>query len=223
MMMSPGSFIEFEIKGKSYEEAASALNELKSETERLEKLIEEDPFCDEMMTRPAPDTIIDVYKQYFRAAKKYFEEQGWTYSFPDIVYADERFNEKLNDLTSISLSIGLCFGGQELQMVIFDGDKIISNYSDRRLITEDAQSEKTKQVSIPNGFTRIEYIKELQSLHIGEWDKEYHDPCILDGTEWEAEFKFEDGDKIVFRGANKYPWNFYDFLELLGMEHCLDE
>ena len=87
MMISPGSFIENQIKGKSYEEAVSVLNELKSETERLEKLIKEDPFCDEMMTRPAPDTIIDTYKQYFRAAKEYFAEQGWSYLFPEVVYS----------------------------------------------------------------------------------------------------------------------------------------
>lgn len=196
---------------------------LKTVIWRRLKLIKEDPFCDEMMTRPAPDTIIDVYKQYFRAAKKYFEEQGWSYSFPETVIADERFNEKLNTLTSISLALGPCFGGQELQMIVFDGDKIISNYSDRRLESVGTQSEKIDTISIPDGFTRNEYIKELQSLHIGEWDNEYHDPCILDGTEWEAEFKFDDGDKIVFRGANKYPWDFYDFLQLLGMEHCLDE
>lgn len=219
MMLSPESFMEDCIKGKSYEEAVAVLNDMRSESERLEKLLKEDPFSDEVMVRPSPDTVISFYKIYFRYVKKYFEEKGWDYSFPETVIADERFNKRLDDLTSVSLAIGPCFRGQELNLVIFDGEKLISNIPDSRTGSGDDPAGNDDHSPDRKRVDREEFITKLKDLHIGEWDEEYHDLQVMDGTEWEAEFKFSDGSKKLFMGSNKYPMNFEDFMELMGVEY----
>ena len=219
MMLSPESFMEHCINGKTYEEAVAVLDEMRSESERLEKLLKENPFSDEVMVRPSPDTVISFYKIYFRYVKKYFEEKGWDYSFPETVIADERFNKRLDDLTSVSLAIGPCFRCQELNMVIFDGEKLISTFPDRRSGDEDGPAGNDDSSPDRGKVDRGEFIAKLKDLHIGEWDEEYHDLLVLDGTEWEAEFKFGDGRKKVFMGSNSYPVNFEDFMELMGVEY----
>ncbi len=61
-------------------------------------------------------------------------------------------------------------------------------------------------------------LEELADLHIGEWKKEYEDPCVLDGTQWSVTFKYSGGKKKKFVGDNRYPYNFYSFLDIMQIE-----
>ena len=80
MMISPDSYVEFELKGKTREEALAEIESLKEEIRRLKKVIKEEPNSEEMMMHPMPDVKISVYEDYLDAAKKYFESMGWKWN-----------------------------------------------------------------------------------------------------------------------------------------------
>ena len=58
------------------------------------------------------------------------------------------------------------------------------------------------------------WLKKLDALKIFNWQKDYFNPEILDGTQWELVFK--DGEKIYRgNGSNNYPENWEKFLDWL--------
>jgi hypothetical protein len=48
-------------------------------------------------------------------------------------------------------------------------------------------------------------ISELNSLNILNWDKEYYNPNILDGDQWDLEMVYNNGKKKTITGCNRYP------------------
>ena len=38
-------------------------------------------------------------------------------------------------------------------------------------------------------YTKAEFVSGLKELHIGEWKRNYGDPHVTDGTQWELELK----------------------------------
>lgn len=77
MMISPESFVEFELKGKSQEEVFKIIGELKDEIERLKEIVEKHDIEDYMI-KPSPDVQLSVNKDYLKAAKRYCKAQGWS-------------------------------------------------------------------------------------------------------------------------------------------------
>lgn len=57
-----------------------------------------------------------------------------------------------------------------------------------------------------------EQIKSLQKriadLHLEDWQDEYSDNEILDGTQWSLKISFDNGKSKEIFGSNKYPDNF---------------
>ena len=57
-----------------------------------------------------------------------------------------------------------------------------------------------------------EQIKSLQEriadLHLEDWQDEYSDNDILDGTQWSLKISFDNGKSKEIFGSNKYPDNF---------------
>ena len=58
--------------------------------------------------------------------------------------------------------------------------------------------------------------KRLDELDVWNWDKEYHDPDTLDGTQWNLKINKQGKRKLKIFGSNAYPGNFDDFLKLLN-------
>ena len=45
-------------------------------------------------------------------------------------------------------------------------------------------------------------------------------PSILDGTQWSIDIEYEGGRKPVYiGGSNRFPYNFNDLLEFLGVDN----
>lgn len=42
-------------------------------------------------------------------------------------------------------------------------------------------------------------------LHLHEWKKNYFDPCVLDGEQWELEIKLTNGRVRNYGGSNAFP------------------
>ena len=58
--------------------------------------------------------------------------------------------------------------------------------------------------------------KRLDELEVWNWNKEYHDPDTLDGTQWTLKINKQGKRKLKIFGSNAYPNNFDDFLILLN-------
>ena len=214
MMIGPTNYIDMSLSGKSYEEAKKEVKRLWKEITRLKKVIEEHPDSDEMMICPMPGVKISTYRDYLEAAKEYFESQGWEYELTKDEIADKEFNDRLKDVQSIEIDYGGYFGESESRKITFNGNKINVG----RDIFNQIPSAKDMNRKFFKGMTKDMLLEELADLHIGEWKKEYEDPCVLDGTQWSVIFKYADGKKRKFEGSNRYPYNFYGFLDIMQVE-----
>lgn len=63
--------------------------------------------------------------------------------------------------------------------------------------------------------------KLLQFLEQCKWEKSYHDPETLDGTQWSLSATCRNRFRIRSSGSNAYPADFRKFLRLLN--HLLKE
>ncbi len=214
MMMAPGSFVEMELRGKSREEAEKVIRDLCKEKNRLKKILEGKPESEEMRICPSPDVRISVYRDYLAAAREYFEEQGWEYKLSKEEAADKEFNERLKDVQSIEINYGGYLCGGEMRKITFDGDKILV---ERNLMMKVPDPDELKREFF-EGMDRNNLLEEITDIHIGEWKKDYDDPCVLDGIQWSVVFKYSDGKKRVFEGSNSYPPGFYAFLDIMQID-----
>ncbi len=214
MMMGPGNFVEMELRGKNKEEALKAIKDLRKEMDRLKKVIEEEPESEEMMICPSPDVKISVYRDYLAAARAYFEEQGWEYKPSKEETADMEFNGRLKDVQSIEIDYGGYLCGGEARKITFDGDKILL---DRNYMLRVPKIEEMNREFF-EGMTKSDLLEEIADIHMGEWKKDYDDPCVLDGIQWSIVFKYSDGKKRKFEGSNSYPPGFYAFLDVVQMD-----
>ena len=71
---------------------------------------------------------------------------------------------------------------------------------------------------------KSEFIAELQSLHLEDWDREYVNPGILDGEQWKLTIQFSDRKRpLKIYGDNAYPPNFEEFQKLMKSEDILPD
>lgn len=216
MMISPESYIEMELSGKSREKALKMVESLRKEIRRLKRIIEETPYSDEFEIKPSPQTRISVSRDYLVAAKSFFKSQGWEYEPSKKEIKDKEFNARLKDLEEIELYYGGFFGKSINCRISFSGSKII--VEDLIVFGKDNEREKS---TLPcfDDMTRTSFLRELRDIHMGEWKREYMDPDILDGTQWEVDVRFADGKKQHFSGSNKFPYNFNEFLEVMRIDY----
>ncbi len=216
MMISPGSYVEMHLKGKSMDDAMKEVKSLKRVINRLKKILEEYPYSDECMIHPSPEVRISVSRDYLSAAKAFFQEQGWEYPLSRDEINDMKFNERIKDIVSINIKYGgFPFGGKG-RKIRFDGENIIvENYT--YPIADPEMLEKMEQ-DLFEEMTRSELLEELHDLHMGEWKKDYTDLFVMDGIQWEVKIGYADGTETVFSGSNAFPYNFKRFLGVVLLQ-----
>lgn len=80
-----------------------------------------------------------------------------------------------------------------------------------RILTESDE----KFVHTPTRFKRI--IRRLyRHYHISDWNREYDNPDVFDGTQWELTLFLKNKRKLRFSGSNAYPPHFRKMLRLLA-------
>ena len=212
MMISPNSYVEFELKGKTREQALNEVRSLKKEIRRLEKVIMEEPESEEMMVHPMPNVRLSVSIDYLSATRKYFESMGWEYELSEEEKAEDEFNRRLQDIDSIEVNIGGYFEGGEYRKVTFDGEKVIDEHK------FSCRTEPLKETDEGLAYlTKEEILEELSDLHMGRWKKDYDNPDVLDGTSWDVTIKYDNGKKWKSGGCNAFPYNFSGFLDIMDM------
>ncbi len=192
MMISPESFVEMGLQGKTREDAVKEVKSLLREINRLKRILENDPYLEECMIKPGPQVKISVSRKHLTAAREFFKKQGWEYDMSKAEIKDMEFNDRINDIESINIEYGGFHCERESRKIKLDG------------------------------MTRNYLLRELYDLHMGEWKRNYTDPCIQDGIQWEVEIIYTDGKKRVFSGSNAYPYNFKKFLDVVQMDAIVD-
>ncbi len=209
MMISPDSYYEFVLKGKTKDELMTEIRSLKREINCLKRSIEaDDPSYIEVC--PSRLTKIKCSRDYLEKAIQAYEEAGGEYKPTHQEQKSRDFDEALWSMEKMVFSIGGFFGGYETRTYSVVGDKVFMNV-DHTL--------KDEKAPATIAFTKEEFITGITELHIGEWKKSYSNPLILDGTQWELEFIFcGKTEPVRIDGSNSYPYNFNDLLDYLGLE-----
>ncbi len=212
MMISPESYYELNLKGKSQKEIMHEIRSLKREISRLKRIIETPPPDIEAYESPLPLTRVKCYREYLDRAIRAYEEVGGVYKKTKSEQRVYDFDQALDSIDRLIFSIGGFFGGFAKRIYTVSGERIKLN------IEHDMVEDPSYQPTC-YPLMKDEFIAGLRALHIGEWKKEYCDPYVKDGTQWELEIMFTGERKpIQISGSNAYPYNFEDLTEFLGLD-----
>ena len=217
MMISPESYYEEYLKGKTKEEITTAIRGLKQEIGRLKNTMESPDYAQEEIVHPSEDTRLHLTREYLERAKQAYAEVGGTYTLSKSEQKAADFDANIDAICKITFSIGGFFGGYWSHVVeLTDGLKAYTKLweNEEPLLLLDDNEEP---------FTKNSHIAALKELHIGEWRRRYTTKrfgyMVLDGTQWELEFEYNNDHKPVrFDGDNSYPYNFDKFQMLFGID-----
>ncbi|CAK7036771.1 hypothetical protein [Tissierella sp.] len=207
MMISPESYYEEYLKGKTKEQIMTAIRGLKQEIGRIKNSMENPHGGIKTVMHPSEDTRLHWTREYLDKAKQAYVEAGGTYTLSKSEEKVADFDANMDAICKITFNIGGYFGGYRGYIV--ELSKELKAYTK---IWEDEEP-----------FTKINFIAALKELHIGEWRRRYTTKrfgfMVLDGTQWELEFEYSNGHKPVrFDGDNSYPYNFDKFQRLFGID-----
>ena len=111
-------------------------------------------------------------------------------------------------LNKAVFSIGGFFDGYETSTVIIEGDNVSMT------VTHSLSAKQSTYL-----LDKVEFFTGLKALHIEDWEQQYIDSDILDGTQWSLELFFDDIKRTLkFAGSNAYPDNFAELERLLGVK-----
>lgn len=213
MMMSPEHFYEHELKGKTAEAIMTVIRRLKRDMNRLKNAIEHS--VEISLRRPRKGVQLLFLRQYLERAKEALIAAGGVYKPSNAELKAAAFNENIFAIREIRLSIG-GFGYEmhTITMTRTHPCQIVKR-SEWQVPFESAV-----ETVIP--IKKERFLAAIQQLHIGEWRRNYDASrfgvIILDGTQWDVQFLFSNGHRSVkIRGDNNYPYNFGEFLKLLGV------
>ena len=223
MMISPESYYEMNLKGKSEEEIRSAIRGLKREIGHLKNVMEHPSYGTQVLTCPTEDVRIQFNRMYLERAKQALFEMGASYTPSRAELRAERFQENIDCIRKIEFYIGGFFGSRETCTVSIDGEHI--QYDTERFFGRNAFSLPD---SIGNGMSKADFLDALRELYMGEWQSTYRTErfgyVVMDGTQWSLKIEYSNGTRTAyFSGSNAYPYNFDKLKALFGIEDDEEE
>jgi hypothetical protein len=220
MMISPESYYEENLKGKAREQIMTAIRGLKQEIGRLKNIMEGPEYGIKEIVHPSEDTRLHCTREYLERARQAYAEAGGTYTLSKSEQKAADFDANIDAICKITFSIGGFFGGYRSYVVeLTDGLKAYTK------LWENGEPLSLWDEYNEEPFTKDTFIDALKELHIGEWRRRYSTErfgyIVCDGTQWELEFEYNNGQKPVrFNGDNSYPYNFNKFQMLFGIEEA---
>ena len=219
MMISPDTFYEMKLKGKSKEEIMTVIRGLKRKITRLKNVMEHPDYKNRKMAmQPCESVQIAMNREYLKQAKRALKEVGCIYESSKSEIKLEIFNDNIPYISKITFNIGGCFGGKTIKTFIFDDEKIYTNTLNMPHC-DIADFDKYEELQMDKN----DFLEKLKDLHIGEWRREYNlrrfDCFVMDGTQWSLSVAFSNGcRRVKIHGSNDYPYNFDGLLDLFGIE-----
>ena len=212
MMISPETYYEEYLQGKSQSTILQQISLLKQEIVRLKEVMESDENSPKAMIMPSPLTRIKCNREYLEMAKLALEEAGGQYELTDEDLRDQSFNTKLAAMHRFTLEIGGFFNGYTKYKYTISGERVLFDADHSFYL-------KPSNLPVYEPFTREEFVRGIEALHIGEWKEKYENLCVLDGTQWSVSIEYEDGtEQFEICGSNAYPYNFEKLIEFLGID-----
>ena len=158
---------------------------------------------------------------YLDFSKYYGQCVGFPYNIPFVVKTKRpksqkyitNFNEKLRDTKKFKLRVFDYFNPGFHAEITFEDNKVY-RYSRPWSMNDDLEGEKQILDMI-----KEEFIYELVNINIAAWDREYVDPYVLDGTQWNFEIQYNEGKKKKYSGSNDFPNGFEELCELFGLDY----
>lgn len=223
MMISPETYYEEYLKGKTKEQILSAIRGLKREIGRLKNTLENESLREQQIATPSAETRIQCTREYLQRAKLAYSEAGGQYKLSKSEETAAEFEANLNAISKITLDIGGYFGGYCTYIV-----EMTDELSAHKILWEDKEAFDLINMNKDKPFTKSDYLLALSELHIGEWRRRYSTErfgyYVLDGTHWSLEFEYNNGHKpISFSGDNSYPYNFEKLKLLFGIEESVED
>ncbi|HFI0408976.1 TPA: hypothetical protein ACGOX2_000812 [Streptococcus suis] len=164
MMISPESYYEEYLKGKTKEEIMTAIRGLKQEIGRLKNIMEGPEYGIKEIVHPSEDTRL----HYLERARQAYAEAGGTYTLSKSEEKAADFDANIESISKITFNIGGYFGGYRNYIVeLTDEFKAYIKLGEEKepLLLCDEYNEET--------FTKDAFMDELKELHIGEWRRGY--------------------------------------------------
>ena len=209
MMISPETYYEMNLKGKSQEEIMKKIRSLKIKIGQLKRSIEnaDDIVCEVF---PGRLTRLKCNRDYLERAIQVYEEAGGEYVRSKAEQKDHDFNEALDSMSKLVFTIGGFFCGHETRtFTVSDGQVLVD--VEKTMISMDKEEY--------GPYRKEEFISGIKALHIGEWKRTYNDLLVMDGTQWELDIYYNNGRRPTkISGSNAYPYNFDDLKEFLEVE-----
>ena len=209
MMISPETYYEMNLKGKSQEEIMKKIRSLKIQIGQLKRSIENtDDMVLEVFTSRL--TRLKCDRDYLERAIRAYEEAGGEYVRSKAEQKDHDFNEALDSMSKLVFTIGGFFCGHETRtFTVSDGQVLVD--VEKTMISMDKEEY--------GPYRKEEFISGIKALHIGEWKRTYNDLLVMDGTQWELDIYYNNGRRPTkISGSNAYPYNFDDLKEFLEVE-----
>ena len=211
MMISPETYYEEYLQGKSKFAILQQISLLKKEIDRLKDVMESDENSPEAMVMPSPLTRIKCNREYLEMAKLALEEAGGQYELTDEDLRDQSFNTKLAVMHRFTLEIGGFFNGYTKYKYTISGDHVLFDADHSFYL-------KPSNLPVYEPFSREEFVRGIAALHIGEWKERYENLYVLDGTQWSISIEYEDDtEPFEIYGSNACPYNFWELWEFLGI------
>ena len=210
MMISPETYYEMNLKGKSPKEIMKKIRFLKTQIGQLKRSIEnaDDIVCEVF---PCRLTRLKCERDYLERAIQAYEEAGGEYVRSKAEQKDHDFNKALDSMSKLVFTIGGFFCGQETRTFTISDDQVLVDV-EKTMISMDKEEKY-------GPYRKEDFISGIKALHIGEWKRTYNDPLVMDGTQWELDIYYNNGRKAVkISGSNAYPYNFEDLKEFLEVE-----
>ncbi len=66
-------------------------------------------------------------------------------------------------------------------------------------------------------------LESFKNLHVENWNKEYVDLFVLDGTQWELIVKYSGQQDAIWKGCNAFPVNWVKLLDFFGIDDDTDD
>ena len=209
MMISPETYYEINLKGKSQEEIMKKIRSLKIQIGQVKRSIEnaDDIVCEVF---PGRQTRLKCYRDYLERAIQAYEEAGGEYVRSKAEQKDHDFNDALDSMSQLMFTIGGFFCGHETRtFTVSDGQVLVD--VEKTMISMDKEEY--------GPYRKEEFISGIKALHIGEWKRTYNDLLVMDGTQWELDIYYNNGRRPTkISGSNAYPYNFDDLKEFLEVE-----
>jgi hypothetical protein len=217
MMISPESYYEDNLKGKTKEQIMTAIRGLKQEIGHLKNIMEGPEYSIKEIIYPSEETRLQWTREYLERAKQAYAEAGGTYILSKSEQKAADFDANIEAICKIKFSIGGFFGGYRSYVVELTNElKVYTK------LWEDEEPLSLRDDDNEEPFTKETFMDALRDLHIGEWRRRYSTKrfgyTVCDGTQWELEIEYNNGHRPVrFNGDNSYPYNFDKFQMLFGI------